>query len=122
MVEWGGNGGGGEKPSDSCSSCRILVRDNTLSHAGGRIFARRWCLRSRASHNGSRLRYGGWRAGIGPYGETCMSACTLAESHKSLQLNVHLTGGVYPALKYFQCGVGRDSPRVDRAPPGAGGG
>lgn len=50
-----------------------------------------------------------------------MSACTLAESNKSLQLNVHLTGGMHPALKYFQCGVGRDSPRVDQAPPGAGG-
>jgi hypothetical protein len=49
-----GCGGGREKDIGeiSVSSLRIRSREAGNSHSGGTMFARRWRLRRRASHNG----------------------------------------------------------------------
>lgn len=63
-----GCGGGGEKVSGSVSVSylRILSRELGRSHGGGRMLARRWRLRRRASHSGKEDRCGGRRVGVGP--------------------------------------------------------
>jgi hypothetical protein len=63
-----GCGGGGEKVSGSVSVSylRIFSRGLGRSQGGGRMLARRWRLRRRASHNGREDRWGGRRAGVGP--------------------------------------------------------
>jgi len=62
----GGRGGGSEKVFESVSALRIVSRDEGWSHGGGRMFARRWRLRRRASQRGSGVRWGGWSDGVGP--------------------------------------------------------
>lgn len=50
----GGNGGGGENDSRdvSVSYRRICSSEAGCSHGGGTMLARRWRLRSNASHKG----------------------------------------------------------------------
>lgn len=66
MVVCGGKGGGGEKEGVDFSKSRIERSDGGESHGGGRMLARRWRLRRRASQRGRGVRYGGLRGGIGP--------------------------------------------------------
>lgn len=63
---YGGNGGGGENEGELFSRSRIALRDTGESHGGGRMLARRWRLRRRASQSGRSARYGGVRGAIGP--------------------------------------------------------
>lgn len=73
-----GSGGGGEKVSGACSvsNSRIAVREAGWSQGGGRMLARRWRLRRRASQRGMSARWGGLRAGVGPcrraIGQRCL--------------------------------------------------
>lgn len=61
-------GGGGEKRSSlSTSMSRIAERASGLSQGGGKMFARRWRLSSKASHRGSGVGNGGVSALVGPY-------------------------------------------------------
>lgn len=66
MVVWGGRGGGGEKEGEVFSMSRIEIRDGGESQGGGRMLARRWRLRRRASQRGRGARWGGFRGGRGP--------------------------------------------------------
>ncbi len=66
MVVWGGKGSGGEKEGVDFSKSRTECRDGGESHGGGRMLARRWRLRRRASQRGRGARWGGLRGGIGP--------------------------------------------------------
>ena len=52
----GGIGGGAEKEEIVVSTFRMASNDVGDSHGGGRILARRWRLRSRASHSGKDAR------------------------------------------------------------------
>ncbi len=63
-----GCGGGGEKATGevSVSYFKMDSRDWERSQGGGRMLARRWRLRRRASQSGSRARCGGRRACVGP--------------------------------------------------------
>jgi hypothetical protein len=45
---------------------RISERDSGCSQGGGRMFARRWRLRSEASQRGTDVRRGGMRGSTGP--------------------------------------------------------
>ena len=56
MVVCGGRGGGGEKEGVDFSKSRIERRDGGESHGGGRMLARRWRLRRRASQRGRGVR------------------------------------------------------------------
>jgi len=61
------SGGGGEKRSSlSTSMSRIAARASGLSQGGGRMFARRWRLSSKASQRGSGVGKGGVSALVGP--------------------------------------------------------
>lgn len=62
----GGRGGGGENEGDDFSRSRIELREGGESQGGGRMLARRWRLRRRASQSGSAVRWGGVRGGVGP--------------------------------------------------------
>lgn len=53
--------------SDSDSKSRILVRESTVSHDGATILQRCCRFRSNASQTGTIARWGGARAGVGPY-------------------------------------------------------
>ena len=53
MEVWGGKGGGGEKEGVDFSRSRIELSDGGESQGGGRMLARRWRLRRRASQRGS---------------------------------------------------------------------
>ena len=66
VEEWSGSTGGGEKEADEVSRSRIAVREWVVSQGGGRIWARRWRFRRRASQRGSGVRWGGERGGRGP--------------------------------------------------------
>lgn len=68
VVEGAGRRGGGEKASAECSvsNSRMAVREAGRSQGGGRMLARRWRLRRRASQSGRSARWGGVRAGVGP--------------------------------------------------------
>ena len=66
VVVCGGNGGGGENDGVLFSSSRIELSEAGESHGGGRILARRWRLRRRASQRGSGVRYGGFSGAMGP--------------------------------------------------------
>lgn len=69
IVVCGGKAGGGEKEGVDFSKSRIERSDGGESHGGGKMLARRWRLRRRASQRGRVVRYGGLRGGIGPYME-----------------------------------------------------
>lgn len=56
VVVWGGKGGGGEKEGVDFSKSRIERSDKGESHGGGRMLARRWRLRRRASQRGRAVR------------------------------------------------------------------
>ena len=56
VVVWGGRGGEGEKEGEEFSSERRDVRAWVVSQGGGRMLARRWRLRRRASQRGRRVR------------------------------------------------------------------
>jgi len=63
----GGSRGGGENVSAYSISCsRMAFRECVFSHGGGSMLARRWRLRSRASHRGMSVRCGGTRGLMGP--------------------------------------------------------
>lgn len=64
-----GWGGGGEnvKGFVSVSYLRIRSREEGRSQGGGRMLARRWRLRRRASQRGIEARWGGRRVGVGPW-------------------------------------------------------
>lgn len=64
----GGNLGAGENPLSEYvfSISNILASDSACNHGGGTMFARRWRLRSNASHTGMLLLCGGWRVGVEP--------------------------------------------------------
>lgn len=63
----GGNRGGGEKASAySVSWSNIAVKDSGESHGGGRMLARRWRFRSRASQSGTEVLCGGLSGFRGP--------------------------------------------------------
>lgn len=66
VVVWGGKGCGGEKEGVDFSKSRIERSDGGESHGGGRMLARRWRLRRRASQRGRGVRWGGLRGAIGP--------------------------------------------------------
>ena len=74
MVTGYGCGGGGEKVwGDISVSClRICSREEGRSQDGGRMFARRWRFRRRASQRGRGDRWGGRRAGVGPCARNCV--------------------------------------------------
>lgn len=59
MVVRGGRGGGGENEGVDFSRSRIEEREGGESQGGGRMLARRWRLRRRASQTGRGLRWGG---------------------------------------------------------------
>ncbi len=63
-----GWGGGGENVCGEVSvSClRIRSREEGRSQGGGRMLARRWRLRRRASQRGMDARWGGRREDVGP--------------------------------------------------------
>lgn len=64
----GGSRGGGENVSAcSVSWSRIAVSEWVFNQGGGRMFARRWRFRRRASHRGILLLCGGFRGLRGPY-------------------------------------------------------
>ena len=49
----GGIGGGEENDVEEVSTLRIASREDRASQGGGRMLARRWRFRSKASHNGN---------------------------------------------------------------------
>ena len=61
-VDWGY----GENPGVDFSRSRIEFRAVVLSQGGGRMLARFWRTRRRASQRGRLLRWGGRRGGMGP--------------------------------------------------------
>lgn len=56
VVVWGGSGGAGENEGELFSSSRTEWRERGESQGGGRILARRWRLRRRASQRGRGVR------------------------------------------------------------------
>ena len=67
VVVCAGSGGGGENEGVFFSRSRIEEREGGESQGGGRMLARRWRLRRRASQRGRGVRWGGWRGGVGPW-------------------------------------------------------
>ena len=67
VAEVEGRGEEGVNPSIRRSWSRMLDREDVLSQAGGRMLARRWRLRRRASQRGMAARLGGRRGFIGPW-------------------------------------------------------
>lgn len=59
--------GAGEKDAISISRSSMDSSEAEASQGGGRMLARCWRLRRRASQRGTAARYGGWRVGIGPF-------------------------------------------------------
>lgn len=56
VVVWGGSGEEREKEGDDFSSSKIEARESGKSQGGGRMEARRWRLRRRASQRGRGVR------------------------------------------------------------------
>lgn len=70
LIVWGCGGGGENASGDvSVSYFRILSRELGSSQGGGRMLARRWRFRRRASQSGKGARCGGRREGVAPCGE-----------------------------------------------------
>lgn len=69
VVLGGGSEGEGVNVSVKCSVSkeRISVREEGCNQAGGRMLARRWRFRSRASQRGRGVGKGGLRASVGPW-------------------------------------------------------
>ena len=59
VVTCGGKDGGGENEGEDFSISRIAIKEGGESQGGGRMLARRWRLRRRASQRGSGVRCGG---------------------------------------------------------------
>lgn len=62
----GGSGGGGENEGKVFSVSSIAAKDWGESQGGGRMLARRWRLRRRASQSGSGVRWGGFSGEVEP--------------------------------------------------------
>ena len=87
-----GCGGGGENVTGdvSVSYLRIRSSDAGRSHGGGRILARRWRLRRRASQRGRLARCGGRRAGVGPLGKSVN--LSRGQRNVAAAIDVHVVG------------------------------
>ncbi len=64
-----GSGGVSENSGDEVSSWRMASREEGDSQGGGKMLARFWRLRRRASQRGRGVRWGGIRGTVGPWGK-----------------------------------------------------
>ena len=113
-------GGEGEKEGLDFSRSRMERREEGESQGGGRMLARRWRLRRRASQRGMGVRWGGRRGGRGPCGFVVVSWVlyrTIRSGAGALTV-FEWTLGVVCRLNW----CGRNSPRVVGALRAAGGG
>lgn len=67
VVEVRERGGASENWGEEVSSWRMASREEGESQGGGRMLARFWRLRRRASQRGRGVRWGGIRGVVGPW-------------------------------------------------------